>query len=93
MPDFTEAQEKEIQKRIEQARNEEQYTIAGIQAYRAALLHLAGLIDKYDAEGNLVQQGYFDPFVYQVLELEFINFQRNRGIGKQEVIKVDDGEK
>lgn len=74
MVDFSEEQEAEMQKRIKQARELEQYRIAGLQAYKAAEIHLTQLVDVYDDKGMLVKKAVFDPFVLTVFRNEMARF-------------------
>ena len=65
MSDFTEEQETEIQKRIKQAKQEERYKIAVVQAYRVSLQNLITLVDQVDPKTKqIVKSGPFDQFVY-----------------------------
>lgn len=75
MAEFTKEQEAEIQKRIDEARQLEQYRIAGDQGYKEALMHLAGMVDQYDQAGQLTKRGIYDPFVYTVLQNEYAGFR------------------
>ncbi len=71
MVEFTEEQELEIQKRVEEATKYEQWRIAFAQAARIALPYLQGMIDQYDPKTKqLMRQGALDPFVYAVFEAE-----------------------
>lgn len=71
MTEFTEEQELEIQKRIDDAAKFEQWRIAFAQAARIALPYIQGMIDQYDPKTKqLMRQGALDPFVYSVFELE-----------------------
>ena len=71
MSEFTEEQEAEIQKRIEEAAKFEQWRVAYAQASRIVLPYLQGMIDQYDPKTNqLVRQGVVDPFVYTVFKIE-----------------------
>jgi len=56
MTEFTEEQEAEIQRRIQEAKQIEQFRISGDQFYRLSVSHLAAL----------VREGVCDQFVLQV---------------------------
>ncbi|MDD3019798.1 MAG: hypothetical protein PHX61_02305 [Alphaproteobacteria bacterium] len=95
MSDFTEEQEAEIQKRIKNAKQEEQYKIAVAQAYRISLQNLATLVDQFDPKTKqMVKSGPFDPFVYLAFQNEFNkfleeNFKDGQQPPKEETVKKD----
>jgi len=74
MTSFTEEQEKEVQKRVAEAMQLEQYRTAGKQAFREAEMHLEQLVDQFDKDGNLVKRGAFDRYLLDVFHNEFIKF-------------------
>lgn len=91
MSDFTEEQEAEIQKRIDEAKKLEQYKIAGLTGYKICLQHLAGLVDQYNEKGEMVRPGAIDAYVLTVMQSEFVNFRKEffGKIGAEEK-KADD---
>ena len=71
MTEFTEEQETEIQKRIDEATKYEQWRVAYAQAYRIVMPYLESLVDQYDPQTKkLVRRGSLDPFVFAVFETE-----------------------
>lgn len=96
MSDFTEEQETEIQKRIKQAKQEEQYKIAVVQAYRVSLQNLITLVDQVDPKTKqIVKSGPFDQFVYLAFQNEYNkfieeNFKDGQEPPKEESTKKDD---
>ena len=78
--DFTAEQQAEIDKMLKAAKAQEQYKIAGLQAFRESLAHMDQLIDKYDMTQNpprLVKQGAFVPQVYEALYNQFKKFLKD----------------
>ena len=66
MAEFTKEQEEEIQRRVAEMRQYEQYRIAGLTGFKEAVHHLR----------QAVQAGQFDPYVADVMENEknrFVN--------------------
>lgn len=75
MTDFTEEQEAEIQKRIEDARKHEQFRMAADQAYKESIIHLSGMIDQFDPNtGQLTKRGIYDPYVLQAFQEQYRAF-------------------
>lgn len=89
MVDFSEEQEAEIQRRVEEAKKIEQYKIAGLTGYKICLQHLEGLVDQYNEKGELVRPGALDAHVMTVMRNEFAMFLQ-RYLPKPE--KKEDGE-
>jgi hypothetical protein len=75
MTDFTPEQEAEIQKRINEAKQFEQYRTAGLTAFKWCQAQLGQVCDQYDPKtGQLVQRGIFDAHVYTVFTNEYQRF-------------------
>jgi len=75
MSEFTEQQEAEIQKRIEDARKHEQFRMAADQAYKESIIHLSGMIDQFDpTTGQLIKRGIYDPYVLQAFQEQYRAF-------------------
>ena len=71
MVEFSEEQELEVQKRIDDAAKFEQWRIAFAQAARIVTPYLEGMTDQYDPKTQqLVREGAIDPFVVTVFKTE-----------------------
>lgn len=75
MTEFTPEQEAEIQKRINEAKQFEQYRTAGLTGYKWCQAQLEQVCDRYDQKtGQLIQRGIFDQHVLTVFSIEFQRF-------------------
>jgi hypothetical protein len=71
MLEFTEEQELEVQRRVNEAARYEQWRVAFAQAYRLVNPYLEGLTDQYDPQTKrMIKQGAIDPFVVTVFRTE-----------------------
>jgi hypothetical protein len=71
MVEFTPEQEAEIQRRIEENTQFEQWRVAFVQGFRLVLPYLEGLTDQYDPQTNqIVKRGAIDQFVVMVFKKE-----------------------
>jgi hypothetical protein len=69
--EFTEEQEAEIQKRVDEAARYEQWRVAFAQAVRITKPYLAGMVDQINPETKeLSKMGVIDPFVFHVFDSE-----------------------
>ena len=67
MVEFTEEQELEIQKRIEEAKAFEDERLSYDQALRYVVPYLQSITDEYDPQTNkLVKRGAIDSYAYRV---------------------------
>ena len=72
---FSAEQQAEIDKMLKAAKAQEQYKIAGLQAYKFCLNQLANATDQYDPQTKqLVRQGAFEPIVLEVFQNEYRAF-------------------
>ena len=73
--EFSPEQEAEIERRVKAAKAQEQYKIAGLQAYKFCLNQLANATDQYDPQSKqLVRAGAFEPIVLEVFQNEYRKF-------------------
>ena len=71
MVDFSDEQEAEVQRRVQEAARFEQWRVAFAQGYRLVVPYLQGLTDQYDPQTKqLIKQGAIDPFVFTVFKTE-----------------------
>ena len=82
MVEFNEEQEKEIERRVQAAKDEQSYTDSGILFWKWALNEISKVCDLYDKEGNQIQSGMFDWDVYKTAQIEFLLFKERRGLIK-----------
>ena len=73
--EFSPEQQAEIDKMLKAAKAQEQYKIAGLQAYKFCLNQLANATDQYDPQSKqLVRAGAFEPIVLEVFQNEYRKF-------------------